>query len=180
MSKAKNIILGVTGSIAAYKAAELASTLTKAGVEVNVVMTPEAQELITPLTFFSLTHRQVISTLWNEREGNPVTHISLADRADLVVVAPATAHVLAQMAHGLASDALTTVLLATKAPVLVAPAMNEKMWTHPATQENVATLQKRGVEFLGPDEGSLACGYKGKGRLWPVEKIAARILEKLK
>jgi phosphopantothenoylcysteine synthetase/decarboxylase len=175
----KRIVLGVTGSIAAYRAADLASQLTKEGHEIDVVLTDEALRFITPLTFQALTRREVY-TRENDgmRDGQPA-HISLADRADLVVVAPATAHLLAQMAHGLAPDLLTSLLLATPAPVLVAPAMNGKMWNHPATQENVILLRKRGVNFVGPEAGLLACGYEGIGRLWPVAEIAKEISARL-
>jgi phosphopantothenoylcysteine synthetase/decarboxylase len=176
----KRIVLGVTGSIAAYRAAELASTLSKEQIEVDVILTEEALRFITPLTFAALTRREVF-TRENDgmRDGQPA-HISLADRADLIVVAPATAHLLAQMAHGLAPDLLTSVLLATPAPVIVAPAMNGKMWHHPATQHNAQLLQKRGVTFIGPEEGLLACGYEGLGRLWPVPKIAREVIARLK
>ena len=179
MSKPRRIVLGVTGSIAAYRAAELASTLTKEGVEVDVVLTEEALRFITALTFHALTRREVY-TRENDgmRDGQPA-HISLADGADLVVIAPATAHLLAQFAHGLAPDLLTSLLLATPAPVIVAPAMNGKMWHHPATQENVILLRKRGVEFIGPEAGLLACGYEGLGRLWPVAEIAREIFSRL-
>jgi phosphopantothenoylcysteine synthetase/decarboxylase len=175
----KRIVLGVTGSIAAYRAAELASTLSKEQIEVDVILTEEALRFITPLTFAALTRREVF-TRENDgmRDGQPA-HISLADRADLIVVAPATAHLLAQMAHGLAPDLLTSVLLATPAPVIVAPAMNGKMWHHPATRDNVALLKTRGVEFIGPEAGLLACGYEGLGRLWPVAEIAREILARL-
>jgi phosphopantothenoylcysteine decarboxylase len=175
----KRVVLGITGSIAAYRAAELASTLTKEGIEVDVVLTEEALRFITALTFSALTRREVY-TRENDgmRDGQPA-HISLADRADLVVVAPATAHLLAQLAHGLAPDLLTSLLLATPAPVIVAPAMNGKMWHHPATQDNVALLKKRGVEFIGPEEGLLACGYEGLGRLWPVTEISREIFLRL-
>jgi phosphopantothenoylcysteine synthetase/decarboxylase len=174
----KRIVLGITGSIAAYRAAELASTLTKEGVEVDVVLTDEALRFITALTFAALTRRDVY-TRENDgmRDGQPA-HISLADRADLVVVAPATAHLIAQFAHGLAPDLLTSILLATPAPVIVAPAMNGKMWYHPATQDNVILLRKRGVEFIGPEAGLLACGYEGLGRLWPVAEIAREIVSR--
>ena len=174
------IVLGVTGSIAAYRAAELASTLTKEGVEVDVVLTEEALRFITALTFQALTRRDVY-TRENDgmRDGQPA-HISLADRADLVVIAPATAHLIAQMAHGLAPDLLTSLLLATPAPVILAPAMNGKMWHHPATHDNVILLEKRGVSFIGPEEGLLACGYEGLGRLWPVAEIAREIFLRLK
>jgi phosphopantothenoylcysteine synthetase/decarboxylase len=174
------VLLGVTGSIAAAKAADLASLLAKSGAAVDVVMTAEAQRFVGALTFTALTHRPVTTDLWDEAQGGRPTHIDLADAASVVVVAPATAHLIAQHAHGLASDALTSILLATRAPVLMAPAMNGKMWTHPATEANVALLRKRGVEFIGPDRGMLACGYEGIGRLWPVEKIAQRVLQMLR
>jgi len=176
---AKRIVLGVTGSIAAYRAAELASLLTKEGHELDVVLTDEALRFITALTFAALTRREVY-TRENDgmREGQPA-HISLADRADLVVVAPATAHLIAQMAHGFAPDLLTSLLLATPAPVMIAPAMNGKMWHHPATQENANLLRKRGVTFIGPEAGMLACGYEGLGRLWPVAEIAREISARL-
>jgi phosphopantothenoylcysteine decarboxylase len=178
-SMGKRIVLGVTGSIAAYRAADLASSLTKDGFELDVILTDEALRFITPLTFAALTRREVY-TRGNDgmNDGQPA-HISLGDHADLVVIAPATAHLLAQYAHGLAPDLLTSLLLATPAPVLVAPAMNGKMWNHPATQDNVILLRKRGVEFIGPEEGLLACGYEGIGRLWPVEKIAQEISARL-
>lgn len=172
------IILGVTGSIAAHKAADLASLLTKAKCDVRAVMTADAQKFITPLPFKTLTRNPVVTDLYDEDEGWKPTHIELADSADLLLIAPATANVIARMAHGLADDGLTCIALALnpKARVLIAPAMNGKMWLHPATQENVKTLKKRGAEFIGPDEGLLSCGYEGIGRLWPVEKIAARAL----
>jgi len=176
---AKRIVLGVTGSIAAYRAADLASLLTKEGVELDVVLTDEALRFITALTFQALTKREIY-TRDNDgmRDGQPA-HISLADRADLVLVAPATAHLIAQFAHGLAPDLLTSLLLATPAPVVLAPAMNGKMWHHPATRDNVALLKTRGVEFIGPEAGLLACGYEGLGRLWPVTEIAREILARL-
>lgn len=179
MSDKPRILLGVTGSIAAYKAIELASTWTKSGAAVDVVMTAEAQKFIQPLSFSAITREPVVTDLWNEHRIEGPTHISLADRAQLVIIAPATAHILAQMALGLAPDALTSILLATPAPVIVAPAMNGKMWLHPATQANVATLKSRKVEFIGPDEGLLACGYQGIGRLWPVTQIAQHVIDKL-
>ncbi len=175
----RNIVLGVTGSIAAYKAADLTSRLTKAGCDVHVVLTADAQRFITPLPFKTLSRHPVVTDLYDEEEGWKPTHIQLADEADLFLVAPATANVLAKMAHGLADDALTCIALALnpKAKVLIAPAMNGKMWHHPATQQNVATLKERGMEFIGPEEGLLSCGYEGLGRLWDVEKIAARARE---
>jgi len=180
MSEAKNIVLGVTGSIAAHKAADLASLLTKQKCRVCVVMTADAQRFITPLPFKVLTRQPVITDLYDEEEGWQPAHVRLADEADLLLIAPATANVIAKLAHGIADDALTCVALAlnAKAKILIAAAMNGKMWLHPATQENVKTLKARGVEFIGPDEGMLSCGYEGIGRLWPVEKIADRALKR--
>jgi phosphopantothenoylcysteine decarboxylase len=177
----KNVVLGVTGSIAAYKAADLASQLVKQGCDVRVVMTTDALRFITELPFKTLSRHPVTTDLYAEEEGWKPTHITLADEADLLLIAPATANVLAKLAHGIADDALTCVALAlnVKARVLTAPAMNGKMWLHPATQANVATLKGRGMQFIGPEEGMLSCGYEGLGRLWPVEKVAARALELL-
>lgn len=168
------IVLGVCGSIAAYKAADLTSRLTKRGFDVRVVMTRSATEFVTPLTFQTLSRRPVTTSVFDEKQSWHPGHIELADRALLLLVAPATANVLAKLAHGLADDALTSIALATRAPLLIAPAMNGKMWLHEATQANVATLRARGAEFIGPEEGLLACGYEGIGRLWNVEDIAAR------
>lgn len=182
MKMKTRIVLGVTGSIAAHKAADLASLLTKAGHDVRVVMTADAQHFITPLPFKTLTRHPVVTNLYDEEEGWKPTHIRLADEADLLLIAPATANILAKLAHGIADDALTCIALALdpKAKILVAPAMNGKMWLHPATQANVAILKKRGVEFIGPDEGMLSCGYEGIGRLWPVEKIVERTAKLLR
>lgn len=176
MADKKLIVLGVTGSIAAYKAADLTSRLVKAGTEVRVVLTADAQRFITPLAFKTLSRNPVVTDLYDEEEGWKPTHIRLADEATLFLIAPATANILAKMAHGLADDALSCIALALNpnAKVLVAPAMNGKMWLHPATQQNVKTLTERGVEFIGPESGMLSCGYEGIGRLWPIEGIAAR------
>jgi phosphopantothenoylcysteine decarboxylase len=181
MGTGKNIILGVTGSIAAYKAADLASQLVKQGCDVRVVMTADALRFITPLPFKTLSRHPVITDLYDEEEGWKPTHINLADEADLLLVAPATANTIAKLALGLANDALSCVALALnpRARILIAPAMNGKMWLHPATRQNTATLKTRGVEFIGPEEGLLSCGYEGLGRLWPVEKVAQRALELL-
>jgi len=175
MNTPKRIVLGVTGSIAAHRAADLASLLTKAGHDVRVVMTADAQRFITPLPFKTLSRNPVITDLYDEAEGWKPQHIELADTADLLLIAPATANVMAKLAHGLADDALTCIALALNptARVLIAPAMNGKMWLHPATQANAATLKSRGAEFIGPEAGLLSCGYEGIGRLWPVEGIAA-------
>ncbi len=175
----KNVVLGVTGSIAAYKAADLTSQLTKQGCNVHVIMTSDALHFITPLAFKTLSRNAVITDLYDEEEGWKPSHIAIADEAEVLAIAPATANTMAKLAHGIADDALTCVALAlnTKAKVLIAPAMNGKMWLHPATQQNAATLKSRNVEFLGPEEGLLSCGYEGLGRLWPVDQVAARILE---
>lgn len=169
------ILLGVTGSIAAYKAADLASQLTKSGHNVTCVLTKEALEFVTPLTLRTLSKNPVITDLFAEKEGWQPGHIHLADEADLLLIAPATANVLAAMAHGFANDALTAIALATRAPILIAPAMNGKMWQHPATLRNVDTLKGWGVKFIEPAEGLLACGYEGVGRLAPVEEIVAAV-----
>jgi phosphopantothenoylcysteine decarboxylase/phosphopantothenate--cysteine ligase len=187
------VIVGVTGGVAAYKAAELVRALQQQGVDVRVVMTRAAQEFVQPLTFSSLTGHKVITTMWGE-EGQPATglddprspeetaqieHISEAQAADAVVIAPATAHILAKMAHGLADDFLSTMLLATTAPVIVAPAMNVNMWNHPATRANVAVLQARGVTIVPPGRGYLACGMTGSGRLADIDAIAQAVLAAL-
>ena len=167
----KRIILGVTGSIAAYKAADLVSQLVKRGHDVHVTMTRRACEFITPLTLRTLSRNPVLTDVFEGTQWRP-GHIDLADQADLLLIAPATANTLADLAHGRADTALTEIALATLAPVLIAPAMNGKMWQHPATQANVATLRGRGVRFIGPEKsGMLACGYEGEGRLWSVEGI---------
>ena len=165
------IILGVTGSIAAYKAADLASQLTKAGHGVTCVLTKSALEFVTPLTLGTLSKNPVITDLFAEKEGWQPGHIQLADEADLLLIAPATANILASMANGFAHDALTAIALATRAPILIAPAMNGKMWQHPATQKNVETLRGFGAQFVEPASGMLACGYEGVGRLAEVETI---------
>jgi len=177
MLSGKNIVLGVTGSIAAYKAVDLASLLTKDQSDVHVVLTRDALHFITPLPFKTLSRHPVVTDLYDEEEGWKPTHIHLADEADLLLIAPATANILAKLAHGIADDALSCIALALRpeAKVLIAPAMNGKMWLHPATQQNVATLKSRGVEFIGPEAGLLSCGYEGLGRLWPVDQISQRV-----
>jgi len=174
--KNRNLVLGVTGSIAAHKAADLASQLTKQGCDVHVVMTVDAQRFITPLPFKTLSRHPVITDLYDEEEGWKPAHIRLADEADLLLIAPATANILAKLAHGIADDALSCIALALnpRARVLIAPAMNGKMWLHPATRQNAACLEQRGAEFVGPEEGMLSCGYEGLGRLWPVDRIVER------
>ena len=182
MAAKRTILLGITGSIAAYKSAELASQLKKLGHEVYCVMTRDASHFITPLTLQTLSQHPVTTDLFEEGEGDwRPSHLQLADTADMLVISPATANVIAKLAHGLADDALSTIALALRpeAKVLVAPAMNGKMWLHPATQANVKTLQSRGVEFIGPDKGLLACGYEGIGRLWNVDEIVKMIQKTL-
>jgi phosphopantothenoylcysteine decarboxylase len=179
MKATRNIVLGVTGSIAAYKAADLAAGLTREDCAVHVVMTGDALRFITPLVFKTLSHHPVVTDMYDEEEGWKPTHIKLADEAALLLIAPATANVLAKLALGLADDALTCIALALnpQAKILFAPAMNGKMWQHPATRQNVATLTARGAEFIGPEAGMLACGYEGLGRLWPVDAIVRRAVE---
>lgn len=167
----KTIVLGIAGSIAAYKAADLASRLRQLGAEVWPVMTEGAKRFIPPLTLQSVAHHPVAHDLWAENDPHAVAHVQLADRADLLLVAPATANVIASFAHGLAGDFLTSLYLVCRAPVLIAPAMNGKMWLHAATQANVATLRERTHAFIGPEAGMQACGYEGVGRLWPIDGI---------
>jgi phosphopantothenoylcysteine decarboxylase/phosphopantothenate--cysteine ligase len=171
----KTIILGVTGSIAAYKAADIASELTKLGAEVFCVMTKEATQIIAPLTLQVLSRHPVGVDLWDEGKGWQPGHIELADKADLLLVAPATANIIANFAHGLAPDLLTAIYLATPAPVMIAPAMNGKMLAHPATQANLETLYTRGNIFIEPAKGVLACGYEGEGKLAAVSEIIKRV-----
>ncbi|WP_054958377.1 bifunctional phosphopantothenoylcysteine decarboxylase/phosphopantothenate--cysteine ligase CoaBC [Paenibacillus dakarensis] len=171
MLNGKVIVLGVTGGIAAYKAAMLCSRLVQKGADVHVIMTESAKQFITELTLQSLTKNPVYSDTFDERDPSVVSHIHLADMADLVLVAPATANVIGKMAHGLADDMLTTTLLATTAPVMISPAMNVHMYTHPAVVANMETLVSRGVSMIEPGEGLLACGYVGKGRMEEPETI---------
>ena len=173
------IVLGVTGSIAAHKAVDIASRLTRENRQVDVVMTADALRFITALPFKTLSRRPVITDLYDEEEGWKPAHIKLADEADLLLIAPATAQTIAKLAHGLADDALSCIALALndKARLVLAPAMNGKMWLHPATQHNIALLKERGAEIVGPDSGMLSCGYEGVGRLLPVDEIVARVLD---
>lgn len=171
MLNGKKIVLGVTGGIAAYKAATLCSRLVQKGADVHVIMTASATQFITELTLQTLTRNTVYTDTFDEREPAVVSHIHLADLADLVLVAPATANVIAKMAHGMADDMLSTTLLATTAPVMIAPAMNVHMYDHPAVKHNMNLLVERGAMMIEPGEGLLACGYVGKGRLEEPESI---------
>ena len=169
----KKVVVGVTGSIAAYKSAELVRLFVKGGDEVRVVMTPAATEFVSTLTFQTLSRNPVETDQFAQPSGWVPGHISLAEWADLVVVAPATANTIAKMAHGIADNLLTSTLLATRATVAVAPAMNAGMWENPATQGTVAALKSRGVRFVQPGEGELACGTSGPGRMAEPQAIFA-------
>jgi phosphopantothenoylcysteine decarboxylase / phosphopantothenate---cysteine ligase len=182
------VALGVSGGVAAYKAAELVRKLQQEGIDVQVVMTAGAREFITPLTFAALTGQKVITEMFGGETTDgagganvesAIEHIAVAQRIDLLVVAPASANVIAKMARGIADDFLTTLYLAATAPVVVAPAMNVNMWEHAATQENVETLRARGVHIVPPEEGYLACGMTGAGRLASVDAIASAVLSRL-
>jgi phosphopantothenoylcysteine decarboxylase / phosphopantothenate---cysteine ligase len=175
MLAGKTIVLGVTGGIAAYKAAEIVRLLVKDGATVRVIMTKNAQEFITPLTLQTLSGNPVSTETFSLTQESEIGHIRLADSADLIVIAPATANVIAKLAYGLADDLLTTVLLAATAPVLVAPAMNVHMYAHPLVQENMRKLASLGYGFVEPTEGFLACGYEGKGRLADPEDIIEEV-----
>lgn len=168
------VLLGVTGSIAAYKAIELVRLMTQAGHEVKVAMTVSAQRFVTPVTFEALTQRAVLTDLW-ALQGHEIEHVERAHDVDVLVVAPASANTLARLAHGLADDVLSAIALSTRAPLVLAPAMETGMWLHPATQANVATLVARGAVIVGPESGALASGRSGIGRLAPVEAIAERV-----
>src|SRR5262245_19204837 len=175
----RTAVVGVTGGIACYKACELVRQLVAAGVQVRVVMTPNAQQFVTPLTLQTLSGHPVATDTFDLTQESEIGHIRLADSADVVVIAPATANALAKLATGIADDLLSTVLLATRAPLVLAPAMNVHMWEHPAVQENLARLVARGARVVGPARGALACGYEGAGRLADpaeiVEAVAAAL-----
>ncbi len=169
----KRILLGVTGGIAAYKSPDLVRRLIERGAEVQVVFTASAREFVAPLTFQAVSGREVRSDLWDESAERAMSHIELARWADLILIAPATADFLAHLAHGMADNLLSTLCLASSAPVAVAPAMNRLMWSNPATQDNIARLRARGVQVFGPDSGSQACGETGEGRMMEPADIAA-------
>lgn len=177
--KGRRIALGVCGSIAAYKAADLASLLAQAGAQVRVVMTQSARKIISEHTLRTLSRNPVVSDLWEADEDWKPKHISLAEFAEVLLVAPASANTIAKFAHGIADDALSCTYLATKAKTLLAPAMNVAMFEHPATQENLATLAKRGVRIVSPSVGNLACGVHAKGRLADIDDIVKELIEEL-
>ncbi|GAA5530867.1 bifunctional phosphopantothenoylcysteine decarboxylase/phosphopantothenate--cysteine ligase CoaBC [Herpetosiphon gulosus] len=171
----RRIVLGVTGGIAAYKVVQLARNLSLAGALVDVVMTEEATKFVTPLTFGALTHRPVYTDMWQLSEQTDIGHVTIGDRADLIIIAPATANTIARLAMGMSDDMLTTTVLASRAPILLAPAMNVNMWANPATQANVATLQSRGVQIIAPTAGRMAEPMVGIGRLAEIDQIEAEI-----
>ena len=177
-SGVERILLGVTGGIAAYKSAEIVRRLRERGVDVQVVMTAAARQFVTPLTFQALSGRPVRTDLWDEAAEAAMGHIELARWADRILVAPASADFLARLAHGLASDLLTTLCLATDVPITVAPAMNRLMWANAATRANMASLAARGIDVIGPAEGDQACGETGPGRMVEPDVLVAAVMHR--
>jgi phosphopantothenoylcysteine decarboxylase/phosphopantothenate--cysteine ligase len=175
MLKGKTIVLGISGGIASYKAASLCSKLVQKGAIVKAVMTQSATQFITPLTIQTITKQHVYVDTFDEQDPSVVSHIDVADSADLFIVAPATANIIGKLAGGIADDMLSTTLLAVTAPVMIAPAMNVHMYDHPAVVHNIRLLKSRGVQFIDPGEGQLACGYVGKGRLAEPEDIVEAV-----
>ncbi len=174
------VILGVTGSIAAYKACDIINILRRNGFNVTVIMTKEADEFISPLTLQTLSNNKVYSEMFElPTQWNPL-HTSLADKADLILIAPACANTIGKIAHGICDDLLTCVALASNAKLLLAPAMNEKMYKHPAVQENIKALKARGVKFIGPVKGSLVCGYEGIGHIAEIDTIIKEVKKSLR
>jgi phosphopantothenoylcysteine decarboxylase/phosphopantothenate--cysteine ligase len=180
MMKGKTIVLGVCGGIAAYKSAELTRRLIDAGADVHVMMTRAAQAFITPLTLQTLSGHPVHTDLFDLTAEQEISHIALADIADAILIAPATADILAKVAHGICDDLVTTVICATTAPVIFAPSMNVHMWDNPITQENIARLKKHAYPIVQPDAGPLACGYEGKGRLPEIPTLIKALENALK
>lgn len=178
MTSQKKILLGVTGGIAAYKACEVVRQLIKKNFSVNVMMTSAAQKFVTAMTFQALTGKPVATDFFDRVQESAMNHICLGDEAHVVLIAPATADILAKAAHGFCDDLVTTVLLATKAPIIFAPSMNVNMYENPVTQNNIAALKKRGCHFIDPGVGELACGWEGAGRLAEPEEIV-RVVEKI-
>ena len=169
--KKKTVLLGVTGSIAAYKACEATSALTKKSMEVLCVMTKASREFLTPLTLQTLSGNKVYEDMFEIPEKHEIRHISLSERADLILICPATANIIAKIAHGICDDLLTCTVLSAKCPVLIAPAMNERMYNNKITQDNISRLKKSGFHFIGPISGHLACGSKGMGHLAGLDSI---------
>ena len=180
MLKGKEIVLGVSGGIAVYKAAELTRLLVKEGANVNVIMTKNAQEFVTPLTFQTLSGNPVPAELFDLSRRSEVKHVSLAEKSDLLIIAPATANIIGKIASGIADDLLTTTVMATRSPIIIAPAMNVLMWKNTIVQENIKKLKKLRFKFVEPGTGYLACGYEGKGRLAEPEAILKKIKALLK
>lgn len=176
----KNILICVTGGIAVYKVVSLVSKLTQNAFNVKVIMSESATKFVTPLTFQVLSKNDVYTDTFDEKDSNVIAHIDLADWADLIIVAPATANVIGKMANGLGDDMVTTTLLAATCPVWIAPAMNVNMYNHPAVKRNIAQLVKDGYSFIEPQEGYLACGYVGKGRLEEPEKLTEIVINYFK
>jgi len=174
------VLLGVTGGIAAYKAADLASNLRQRGLNVIVVMTASARRFVTALTFEYLTNNPVVTDLWEKSGGHSADHIAVSDAADVAVVAPATANIIGKLANGIADDALSTIIIAFRKPLILAPAMNEKMYESPIVQQNLQRLRERGVGQVGPGKGWLACGAEGVGRMAEVPEIIDAVLEELR
>lgn len=174
------LILGVTGSIAAYKACEIVTSLVKSGVEVVVVMTHSARRFVTPLTFQTLSRNEVVTELFGRQEVHDPHHVSLSDKADLILIAPATANLIGKLASGIADDVLTCMVLASKARVLIAPAMDDRMYGHPVVQGNIEKLKAIGYRFIGPVEGRLSSGRIGVGRMAPIEEIVQAVQEEIK
>ena len=180
MFKGKNIVIGMTGGIACYKVCEIISYLVREGATVDVIMTKNATEFITPLTIETLSKRKVVVDMFEKKERMEVEHISLARKADLIAIIPATANVIGKVASGIADDMLTTTIMATTARVVFAPAMNNQMYENPIVQDNISKLQKYGYEFINPVEGNLACGYKAVGKLANKEIIIDKLREVLR
>ena len=180
MIKQRHVILGVTASIAAYKAADIIRQLSKEGVKVSVVMTRESEFFITPLTLYALSDGRVYRDMFADRTyPSAISHINLAEQADLLLIAPATANIISKIACGIADDLLTCIAMATRAKILIAPAMNTGMYENPILKENCSKLVKYGARFIGPIEGSLACGTTGKGHIAEVKDIVSAVLEEL-
>ena len=175
----KNIIFGVTGSIAAFKAAEIVSRLKRQGFDITVIMTKSAQNFVNPLTFRTLSQNKVITDIFIEDSMYDPQHISLTNKADIIVIAPATANIIGKLASGIADDALTSIVMAIDAPLLIAPAMDDRMYLNPITQKNIKTLQDVGYKFIGPEKGRLASGRIGVGRMADVELITQLIVDEL-